>query len=91
MKLVAISADSAEDSRGLEERIGPFEFPLLSDPGVKVAQRYGVAMKGEDIAVPSMFIVMPDRRVAWKYVGENPKDRPAVEQMLEQLDAALGE
>ena len=85
VRLVAISADTAEDSRALAERLG-VSMPLLADPGVAVAERYGVAMVGQDIAVPSMLIVMPDRRIAWRYVGEGASDRPPVKLLLEQLD-----
>jgi hypothetical protein len=46
-------------------------------------------MQGDAMAVPSVFIVMPDRRIAWKYVGENAGDRPPEDQVLEQLDLAL--
>ncbi len=88
VRLVGISADGAEDSIALIERLH-LNFPLLSDDGVGVALVYGVAMDGEDIAVPSMFIVMPDRSVAWQYVGESAMDRPAEDRVLERLDAAL--
>jgi len=72
---VAISVDTAEDSRDLiaDEQI---TIPLLSDPGMKVIKAYGVAMDGKDIAVPATFIVKQDRTIYWKYVGETMADRP---------------
>jgi peroxiredoxin len=86
ISLVAISADTAADSRALRDRLG-LSFPLLSDPDVAVAAAYGVAMRGQDIAVPSTFVVMPNREITWKYVGENAADRPAAELLLEHLPA----
>jgi peroxiredoxin len=85
---VAISVDEAKRSQAMRERLG-LNFPLLSDPDVAVAAAYGVAMKGQDLAIPAMFIVMPNREVFWKYVGENPSDRPPDEVMFEQLMLAL--
>ncbi|PRQ07623.1 AhpC/TSA family protein [Enhygromyxa salina] len=88
--MVAISADSAADSKRLRERLG-LNFPLLTDEGVAVASAYGVAMKGEDIAVPATFVIMPNREVFWHYVGETPADRPGKLAVIEQLEAALAE
>ncbi len=87
---MAISADSPADSQALRERLG-LEFPLLFDEGVAVATAYGVAMRGQDIAVPSVFVVRPDRTIAWKYVGESAADRPPEDRVLEQLDVVLSE
>lgn len=64
-------------------------FPLLTDADVAVATAYGVAMKGQDIAIPATFLVMPNREVFWKYAGENPSDRPPEDVVFEQLALAL--
>ncbi len=85
---MAISADDDDDSRALRERLG-LNFPLLSDPDVVVATAYGVAMQGQDIAIPATILVMPNREVFWKYVGENPSDRPPEVVLFEQLELAL--
>lgn len=61
-------------------------FPLLSDADVAVATAYGVAMKGHDIAIPAIFVVLPGREVFWQYVGENPSDRPPEAVVFEQLE-----
>jgi peroxiredoxin len=87
VSVVGISVDDAEDSRAMasELRIG---FPLLSDPTLEVAARYGVAMRGRDIAVPSVFIVDREGRVVFSKIGENVVDRPTTEQLLERATAA---
>jgi peroxiredoxin len=82
--VVAISVDDANDSRRLRERLG-LNFPLLSDADVAVAAAYGVAMKSQDLAIPAVMIVMPNREVFWKYVGENPSDRAPADVVFEQL------
>ncbi|EDM76290.1 hypothetical protein PPSIR1_07857 [Plesiocystis pacifica SIR-1] len=43
-----------------------------------------------EISLPAVVIVGADRQIAWRYVGQNPKDRPAEDQVLERLDALLG-
>jgi peroxiredoxin len=64
-------------------------YPLLSDADLRVALNYGVAMKGEDIAVPSVFIVLPDRRIFWKHVGESVADRPSDQDLIAKVDQAI--
>ncbi len=78
---MGISADTKEDSREYIEDKG-ITVPLLSDPALKVISDYGVAMKGKDIAVPSTFVITKDKKVHWKYIGENMADRPNEEEML---------
>ena len=86
MSLVAISVDEPADSVGLANKIG-ISFPLLSDPGLKTALAYGVAMEGEEIAVPATFVVTPDKRIVFERVGESLTDRPSVSDILAQVDA----
>ena len=88
MSLVAISADPLEDSVSLAQKLG-LGFPLLADTDLAVATRWGVAMKGSDIAVPSTFVVLPDRTVFWKKVGESVPDRASIDQVREVVDRAL--
>ncbi len=47
-------------------------------------------MKGRDIAVPSIFVVRPDRTIAWSKVGETVSDRPTADVVLAQARAARG-
>lgn len=84
-QIVGISADAPEDSRELARKLD-VKFPLLSDPQLKVISAYGVAMQGEDIAVPSVFLVRDDGRVVWQKVGDTMADRPTAEGLLEILD-----
>jgi peroxiredoxin len=85
--MVAISVDPAADSSKLAADLG-LHFPLLSDPDLRVASSYGVAMQGRDIAVPSVFVVRRDGTIAWKKVGEDMADRPTAREVLEQARKA---
>jgi len=87
VSLVAVSVDPASDSSKLAADLG-LHFPLLSDPDLRVASAYGVAMKGRDIAVPSVFVVRRDRTIAWKKIGEDMADRPSASEVLEQAREA---
>jgi peroxiredoxin len=85
--LAAISADPSEDSVELAEKLA-IGFPLLADTDLKAAIAWGVAMEGRDIAVPATFVVLPDRRVFWKKVGESPMDRADEDELLEVVERA---
>jgi peroxiredoxin len=77
---VAISVDAAEDSQELVED-EQITIPLLSDPDMTVIKAYGVAMEGEDIAVPATFVVRQDRTIHWKHIGETMADRPPTDEL----------
>ena len=57
--------------------------PLLTDPDLAVISAYGVAMEGEDIAVPAIFIVDGEKTILWQYIGEDVADRPSEEEVLD--------
>ena len=79
--MVAISVDTAEESAKLAREKG-LHYPLLRDADLHVASAYGVAMKGKDIAVPSVFVVRSDRAITWSKVGETMADRPTSADVL---------
>ena len=62
-------------------------FPILADPYRQAALSYGVFdLLGDGVATPSTFIVKPDGRVGWRYVGKDLTDRPAIRDILDALD-----
>lgn len=83
VELVAISVDPIEESVTLANKLG-VSFPLLSDPGLKAALAYGVAMKGDEIAVPSVFLIDQNKTIVFEHVGETVTDRPSAGELLEQ-------
>ena len=88
MAVVAISTDEPEDSVRFAAELG-FTFPMLYDGDLAVAQAYGVASKHEEVAIPSIFIVEPNYRIAWHDVGDTIADRVPVSALLERVDSAL--
>ena len=90
MGLAAISVDTEEESRALAKRL-ELRYPLLRDDGLKTALAYGVAMQGQDIAVPAVFVVLPDGRIFFRQIGENINDRPSNAELLDIVDRALVE
>lgn len=81
--------DETEDSNKLAGSLG-IRFPLLADPGLKAALSFGVAMDGEDIAVPSVFIVGKDGRIHYRYIGESITDRPSPADLIEAIKKIEG-
>jgi peroxiredoxin len=85
--IAAISVDSQEDSAKLSQSL-ELPFPLLEDANLQVALQWGVAMEGRDIAVPAVFVVLPNGTIFWKQVGENVTDRPSNAQILDVTSRA---
>jgi len=84
---VAVSTDTAEDSRNLAQSQG-YTFPLLSDRNAEVIRRYDLAHKGagisgEDIARPAEFLIDASGTVKWINLTENYWIRATPEQVLE--------
>jgi peroxiredoxin len=76
-RVVAISADPPEVTRRRFERFGQFGFPVLSDPGNKVAQAYQVFRREQD-GTPAdhllhgTFVIDRQGTVQWVNVGDAP-------------------
>lgn len=84
-ELLAISSE--DPSRGIEfKREADLPFPLLVDADCAVMKAYGVfhrnEPKGRSIARPSTFVIDAEGVIRWRYVGEAPSDRPAVDSIL---------
>ena len=55
-----------------------------------MARDYGVYnILNDGVAAPSAFIITPERRIAWRFVGESSSDRAAVEEILAQVDEVV--
>ena len=84
MTVLGISADTPEESADFSADLA-LPFDLLHDEGLHVANAYGVAMAGRDIAVPSIFILDKQGKVTFSHIGENMSDRPNVLVLLKLL------
>lgn len=91
--VAAISVDAPARTAAMLDRL-PTEggegariaFPVLSDPGGKTAQAYGVYDREHDIALPATVIVSPLGEIVWTHVGDTITDRPPEDEII----AALG-
>lgn len=92
-ELVAVSADTRESTReAAEARAWP--FPLVSDPGLTIIDRYGLRddadQAGRRIARPATFILDADGIVRFCHVGVDRQDRPAIGAILLALESLSG-
>ena len=94
--LIAITIDSAERSQGLRKKIakdgkGEINFPLLSDPGHKIIDDYGLydpayAGKGFDgIPHPAVYVIDKKGKIAWAKVESDYRLRPTNEEIRTEL------
>jgi peroxiredoxin len=81
----AISVDPVEGNAALVDKL-LLNFPVLSDPEARVIREWDVYNPDEDVAVPSIFLVLPDLTIAYSYRGDDFADRPGEEEIF----AALG-
>lgn len=75
-QVVAISADLPERTRERFKQYGAFGFPVLSDPGNRVAQAYNVYRPAEAAKKESLlhgtFVIDRNGVVQWVNVGDEP-------------------
>ncbi len=94
-QVVAVSADPPELTRRRFQQYGRFGFPVLSDPGHRAAQAYGVFTKArdgktEDFLRHGTFLIDRGGRVRWVNVGDAPLRRnPALLYQLASLEGRL--
>ena len=97
MQLYAISVDSPAQSKEFAQKIasdakGAVRFPLLSDPGHRVIDAYGLrdpAYNGQEvegIPHPAVYIIDKTGRVVWAKIESDYRKRPANEEIRAILD-----
>lgn len=82
--VVGISVDEVPESKMLRGALN-LTFALLHDENADLAAAYGVRMRGESMAIPSVFVVTQDGVIVWRHVGENVPDRPTSEEVLDAV------
>jgi peroxiredoxin len=98
VRVYAISVDSPEQSRDFAQKIaadgkGPVSFQLLSDPGHRVIDGYGIrdpeynGQKFEGIPHPAVYVIDKNGRVTWLTFEEDYKKRPSNTEIRNALDA----
>jgi thioredoxin-dependent peroxiredoxin len=90
-RVIAISADPPELTRQRFQQNGRFGFPVLADPGNKVAQAYRVFRRAQDGTMADIhrhgtFVINRDGMVQWANVGDAPLRRnPALFYQLAKI------
>jgi peroxiredoxin (alkyl hydroperoxide reductase subunit C) len=84
--VVAVSVDDIASHRAWATELGGVAFPLLSDPGGKVAQAYGVFDPEDGHAFRATFVISPERRIAYAVASPMNVGR-SVEETLRVLIA----
>ena len=98
VRLYAVSANTPAESREFAEKIaadgrGSITFPLLSDPGHRVIDGYGLRdpaytkQKFDGIPYPTVYVIDKAGRVAWAKVHHDYKQRPSNQEIRAALDA----
>ena len=96
--LYAVSIDSADESREFEKKIaadgrGPISFPLLSDPGHRVIDAYGLRdpayaqQQFDGIPYPTVYVIDKNGQVAWAEVDLDYKQRASNEKIRAALNS----
>jgi peroxiredoxin len=80
VRLVAVSYDAPDTGTAAASKLG-LTYPLLTDPGSKVIEAYGVLNreakgKGAGIAHPVVFIIDRQGIIRAKLLRENYRERP---------------
>ncbi|MCK6502156.1 peroxiredoxin family protein [Myxococcota bacterium] len=99
-EILAISNERVREGREVLRKVGP-PYPLLLDEDGEVIRAYalevtrrdplGWVLRKQGYAHPAVFVVDPDGRIAWRYVGRHYRDRPSVDLVLQALDGAVAQ
>ena len=84
-QILLVTTDDLSQAELAAERMG-LPFPVLHDPGGRVAEQYGVFdLLNDGVNAASTFILDKDCAIRWQYIGKSKSDRPADSQILAQL------
>jgi peroxiredoxin len=86
--IYAVSTDLVEECLSFNQQ-WRFPYTLLSDVKLNLIGAYGAINQaghnGHPIAHPTVIIIDPSKKIRYKYVGKNPQDRPADDEILAEL------
>lgn len=93
-EILAVSVDAKGDLQRMVDRLSKEDgkvpdFPLLSDPGHRVIDRYGLFNPNDrrNIPHPGTYVIDQEGVVRWKFIEVDYKTRPSNEVILEALRA----
>lgn len=90
-QIVALSIDDREHLDSMVARVAAtdgrtIDFTMLSDPGHRVIDRYGLLNpSGRGWPHPTTYVIDKSGRVRWKFTEVNYKIRPTNAMVLEAL------
>ena len=98
VKLFAISVDPPGVNKNFADKIasdgkGALSFPILSDPGHKVIDAYGLrdpayaGQKVYGIPHPAVYVIDTLGKVAWARIESDYKQRPTNEEIRAALES----
>ena len=98
VRMLAVSVDDREKTKQLIDKIaadgnGPVNYTMLSDPGHKVIDAYGLhdpaydGTKFDGIPHPTVYVIDKNGRVAWAKVETDYKVRPSNADIRAALEA----
>jgi peroxiredoxin len=84
-EILALAVQDVARAKRMQD-ITAAAFPILADPDHTVATQYGVFDRLKDgVAAPSVFIIDSNGHIVWSYIGRDPFDRPAVDEIIAHL------
>ena len=94
--MIAVTIDPAMRSKQLREKIakdgkGEISFPLLSDPGHKTIDQYGLYDPAytdknfDGIPHPAVYLLDKNRKVVWAKVEADYRKRPTVAEIRDEI------
>jgi peroxiredoxin len=84
-EILAISVEAPDLGQRVSDLLG-LEYPVLSDTARQAVNLYGVYnLLGDELATPSVFVIDLEGVIRWEYIGQDSRDRPSNEMILEQL------
>lgn len=82
--LVVVGVDDAAKQRELTAKL-ELAYPLVPDPDLSIAARWGVRQWNVHAALPATFVLDAKGRVVWRHVAVNPVDRAPLADVLAAL------
>lgn len=84
-QILAVTTDDLSQVEFAAELLG-LQFPVLHDPGGRVAGEYGVFdLLNDGLATPSTILLDKDGAIRWQYIGNSRSDRPANSLIIDKL------
>ncbi len=85
---MGISVDDRDKNAALAGKLGlDGRVPLLEDAELSAIRAYGVEDGDNDISLPATIVIDAQGVVRWIYVGDSPRDRPSVDEVLAAVSA----